>query len=136
MTPISCYGDLRQFRGTYLALVRNDLIHRLPPELSSGLDDILRIGEKIARQTPDGFTRRGDVIFMTMALSILASIAAGEAVELSSVRGCIRAYTDITGDKPMEPPEMRETQFCRVGSGSCTHCVDRFRDCRYFYEVN
>lgn len=136
MTPISCYGDLRQFRGTYLALVRNDLIHRLSPELSSGLDEILRIGEKIARQTPDRFARRSDVVFMTIALSILASIAAGEVVELSSVKGCIQTYTDMEGDKPMEPPEIQETQFCRIRNGPCTYCVDRFRDCRHFYEVS
>lgn len=136
MTPISCYGDLRQFRGTYLALLRNDLIHRLSPELSFGLDEILRIGEKIARRTPDRFARRSDVVFMTMALSILASIAAGETVELSSMESCIRAHADMMGDKPIESSEIRETQFCRVGSDPCTHCVDRFRDCRHFYEVS
>jgi hypothetical protein len=136
MTPISCYGDLCQFRGVYLVLARNDLLHRLPPEISSGLDEILGIGEKIAGRTPDRFARRSDVVFMTMALSILASIAAGEAVELSSVEGCIRAYTDTTDNKPMGLSEMRETQFCRVGSGPCIHCVDRFRDCRHFYEVS
>lgn len=135
MTPLSCYEDLRQFYGAYLAQAKGDS-GRFPPELSVKVERLQNIGAEIARRTPDRFTRRGDVIFMTMALPILASLAAGETVELSSVEGCLRAYSDAAGDKPMEPSKMRETQFCLVRSSPCTHCVDRFRDCRHFYEAD
>lgn len=135
MTPLSCYEDLRQFYSAYLERVQGDP-GRLFPELSAKVDQLQVIGEKIACRTPGRFSRRGDVVFMAMALPILASLAAGERVELSSLENCIRAYSDMAGDKPIEPPEAKETQFCLVRNGPCAYCVDRFRECRHFYEVD
>ncbi len=135
MTPLSCYEDLHRFYDAYLEQIKCDP-GLLSQELSAKVDWIQVIGEKIASRTPDRFSRRGDAVFMTMALPILASLAAGETVKLSSVESCIQAYNDVTRDKPIEPPETKETQFCLIRNGPCAHCVDRFRECRHFYEVD
>ncbi len=131
MTPPSYYSDLDRF---YHICIKSDKPRS--PVISAGLARIMAIAEEIARRAPDRFVYQAEVIFMTMAYSILVTVAAGETVSASSIEGCIRAYTEDPKDKPMEqepPPAAKETQYCRRLCGPCRHCVDMYRSCRNFY---
>lgn len=86
---------------------------------------------RVDRRTgSDEFVYRDDMVFMMVALTLMASLAAGEMVSQSQANGCIAIHTTAKRDRPLELHDHEDQ--CRLRCGPCVTCVDLYRQCKYF----